>query len=200
MLATRLLPSERMEIKIDVPLAFPRDLVFATYRDNLAEIADQMPDVVGVSVRRSEEQPGEVRVIGDWRGGSEIPAFARRFVRESMLSWTDYQTWKEANLTSEWRIDVRVFPGAVTVTGTTSFVDSGAGSRIEFRGDLRCDLTKVPGVPRFLARSLNATAEKFVIGKMSNNLAAVGKAVGQILERRSRAAHLAGASAGSSPP
>lgn len=189
MLAARLLPSRPMEIKIDVPLAFPRALVFATYRDNLAEIADQMPDVVGVSVRRSEERPGEVRVVGDWRGGSEIPAFARRFVRESMLSWTDHQTWKEASLTSEWRIDVHAFPGAVTVTGTTSVVDSGAGSRIEFRGDLSCDLTKVPGVPRFLANRLKSTAEKFVISKMSSNLAAVGKAVRQILERRGRATH-----------
>jgi len=66
-------------------------------------------------------------------------------------------------------------------------------------GDLSCDLTKVPGVPRFLANRLKSTAEKFVIGKMSSNLAAVGKAVGQILERRGRATPPAEARAGSSP-
>lgn len=176
-----------MQIKIDVPLAFPRSLVFTTYRDNLTEIAGRMPNVRGVSVRRKQLGAGEVLVIGDWRGGGEIPSLARRFVSESMLTWTDYQTWKEASLTSEWRIDVNAFPGFAKITGTTSFVDTGEGCRIEFRGELTCDLTKVPGVPGFVARSLKSTAEKFVISTMAENLAVIGKAVGQILDHRQRA-------------
>ncbi len=175
-----------MEIKIDVPLAFPRALVFTTYRDNLDALADRLPNVRSVSVKRHEDQPGEVRMVVDWRGGSDIPAFARAFVSESMLTWTDHLTWKEASFTEDWRIDVHAFPGAVTIAGTSYFVETGEGTRIEFRGELNCDLSKVSGVPRFMAKSLKGTAEKFILSKVADNLAAIGRAVGQILEQRAR--------------
>ena len=58
----------------------------------------------------------------------------------------------------------------------------GANATIEFRGTLVCDASKVPGVPRMLARSLNGTLEKLFVGKIAENLVDVGRGVGKLLE------------------
>ncbi len=113
--------------------------------------------------------------------GGEIPAVARSFLSESMLSWTDHATWIEP----EWlmhtrRTDVHAFPGALLSSGFTRFVESGGGTRIEFRGELTCDASRVPGVPRLLARSVNGTIEKIFVGKIAENLVAVGQGIGKL--------------------
>lgn len=171
-----------MEIKTDVSLSFPRARIFKTYRDRLEDLAPHLPNIRSIQVSSREDRPGEVHLVNEWAGGGDIPAVARAIVSESMLSWTDYATWKEGTFTVEWRTVVHAFPGALQSSGVNRFIETPTGARIEFRGELVCDASKVPGVPKLLARSLNGTLEKLFVSKIAENLAAVGLGVGKLLE------------------
>jgi hypothetical protein len=172
-----------MEIHIDVPLPFPRASVFATYRDRLAELRAFLPNIRALEIKERVEDGDEVRLVNHWVGGGEIPQVARSFLKESMLSWTDHATWSRARWRCDWRTDVHAFPGALLSSGYNAFVEVPAGCRIEFRGELTCDASRVPGVPRLLARSINGTIEKIFVGKIGENLVAVSEGIGKLLAR-----------------
>jgi hypothetical protein len=170
-----------MEIRTDVTLAFPRERVFATYRDRLEELRVYLPNIRALRVKSREVRGAEVDLVNEWTGGGEIPAVARSFLSESMLRWTDHATWVEASFVCDWRTVVHAFPGALLCSGQNRFVEASGKTRIEFRGQLTCDASKVPGVPRLLARSINGTVEKLFVGKIGENLVAVGEGVGKLL-------------------
>ena len=172
-----------MELRTDVPLPFPRARVFTTYRDRLDDLLVYLPDIRGYEKVKREERPGEVLLVNKWKGGGEIPAVARSFLNESMLSWTDHATWRETDWVCSWRTDIHAFPGALLASGTHRFVETPTGCRIEFRGDIKCDSAKVPGVPRLLAGSINPAIEKLFVGKIGENLAGVGRGIGKLLEK-----------------
>ncbi len=172
-----------MEIKTDVTLPYPRERVFETYRDRLEELLVYLPNIRKLAIKSREERGDEVHLVNEWHGGGEIPAVARSFLRESMLSWTDHATWKKASWVCAWRTDVHAFPGALLSSGHNRFVEAGGGTRIEFRGQLTCDASKVPGVPRLLARSVNGTIEKIFVGKIEENLVGVGEGIGKLLAK-----------------
>lgn len=173
-----------MEIRTDVDLSFPRERVFTAYRDRLLDLLAYLPNIRGLEIKKREEGEGVVRLVNEWKGGGEIPSAARAFLSESMLAWTDHASWKSGDFVCEWRTDVHAFPGALLSSGVTRFVElPGGRSRIEFRGDLTCDAAKIPGVPRLLARSLNGTIEKIFVGKIAENLVAVGQGIGKLLAK-----------------
>jgi hypothetical protein len=173
-----------MEIKTDVTLPFPRERVFVTYRDRLADLLPYLPNIRGLVMKsREEREGGDVHLVNVWEGGGEIPSVARGVINESMLKWTDHATWKKADFVCSWRTEVHAFPGALTSSGAHRFVEAGSGMRIEFRGDLTCDASRVPGVPRLLARTINGTIEKIFVGKIVENLVSVGKGIGKLLEK-----------------
>lgn len=173
-----------MEIKTDVTLSFPRERVFTTYRDRLTDLLQYLPNIRKLEITKREERGSEVYLVNEWTGGGEIPAVARSFLSESMLGWADHATWKQADWICEWRTEVHAFPGALLSSGHNRFVGTpGGGTRIEFRGELTCDASKVPGVPRLLARSLNGTIEKIFVGKIGENLVGVGEGIGKLLAK-----------------
>lgn len=173
-----------MEIKTDVTLSFPRERVFVTYRDRLEELLAYLPNIRGLEVKQREQRDGAVHLVNEWKGGGEVPSVARSFLSESMLGWTDHATWKQAEFVCEWRTEVHAFPGALESSGQNRFVElPGGRTRIEFRGQLVCDASRVPGVPRLLARSLNGTIEKIFVGKIQDNLVGVGAGIGKLLEK-----------------
>jgi len=177
-----------MEIKTDVTLPYTRDRVFTTYRDRLTDLLPFLPNIRGLVIKSREEREGnEVYLVNEWKGGGEIPSAARAFLSESMLAWTDHATWKTTDGICEWRTDVHAFPGALLCSGFNRFVElPGGQTRIEFRGALTCDASKVPGVPKLLARSVNGTVEKIFVGKIGQNLLSVGQGIGKLLEKEGK--------------
>jgi hypothetical protein len=170
-----------MDIKADVTLPFPRDTVYSAYRDRLPELVAHLPNIQQIKVLKREEGPGEVRLVNEWTGGGDIPKAARSVLKESMLRWTDYATWKSDLYIVEWRTEVGAFPGVVTSSGTNRYVETPEGTRLELRGTLVCDAAKLPGVPRILAGGVNPLVEKFLVGQVQVNLVAVAKGVGKLL-------------------
>jgi hypothetical protein len=171
-----------MEIRADVNVPFPRERVYAAYRDRLADLTEYLPNIRSIKVLEREDREGEVRLVNEWTGGGDIPKLARAVIKESMLRWIDHATWKQASFTVEWRTDVQAFPGAILSSGVNRYVEVASGTRLELRGTLTCDPTKVPGVPRFLGKTVGEAVEKFFLGSIAENAATVGKGVARFLE------------------
>lgn len=172
-----------MEIRADVELPFTRDRVFVAYRDRLAELTEFLPNIRSIVVADRKELDGKVELVNEWTGGGDIPSVARAVISESMLRWTDYASWKAATFTCDWRTEVHAFPGAVKCAGQNRYVELPGGCRLEIRGDLTVDATKVPGVPRLLAKTVGSAVEKVLVGAIAPNLVAVAKGVGTMLGR-----------------
>lgn len=172
-----------MEIRADVTLPFPRDRVFATYRDRLADMTEYLPNIRSIRITERAERGDDVDLVNEWEGGGEIPAAVRAFLSESMLKWTDHATWRAADHTVLWRTDVHAFPGAVKSSGENRFLEIAGGTKLEIRGDLTVDATKIPGVPKLLAKTVSSAAEKMLVGRIAPNLVEVAEGVRKLLER-----------------
>lgn len=174
-----------MEIRADLELPFPRDVVYASYRDKLADLTEYLPNIRSIKVlERNDKEGGDVYLVNEWVGGGEIPKAARAVLNESMLRWTDYATWNQKDFTVDWRTEVHAFPGAIKSSGKNRFVEIPNGTRLEIRGELTVDSSKVPGVPRLLAKTVNGAAENLLGKTIQVNLLEVGKGVGKYLEKQ----------------
>jgi len=171
-----------MEIKAEVTLPFPRERVFLAYRDRLAELTTYLPNIQAIRVKdRKEREDGFVELVNEWSGGGEIPSVARAFINESMLKWTDYATWDPKEFNCAWRTEVHAFPGAIKSSGKNLYLATSTGTKLEIRGDLTCDATKIPGVPKLLAKTVASAVEKVLVGSIQTNLVEVGKGVAKML-------------------
>lgn len=174
-----------MEIKADVTLPHARELVFATYRDRMDELTDHLPNIRSIKVIERKERPdGTVELVNAWVAGGDIPAVARSFINESMLKWTDYATWRPSSYTVDWRTEVHAFPGAIKSQGMNRYLLAPGGMKLEIRGNLVCDPTKLPGLPRMLHGTVGAAVERVLVGAVQTNLVAVGKSIGKLLAKQ----------------
>jgi hypothetical protein len=174
-----------VKLVIDVTLRHPLDVVFATYRDELPSLVAYLPNLQAIHVvEREELADGSLRLVNEWVGGGEIPSFARGFLNESMLRWTDHAKWDPRAHTTDWRTDVHAFPDAIRSSGVTRYVAAGDTTRLEMRGDLVSDASKVPGVPRLLAATINGAVERYFIAKVEENTRAIAAGVEKYLSEK----------------
>jgi len=170
-----------MQLSVDAVLPFPRERVFAAYRDRLVDTVPHLPNIRAIVVASRKEEDDDVLLVNEWTGGGDIPAVARAFVKEDMLKWTDHARWRHASFAVEWRTDIHAFPGAVVSAGENRFVEVAAGTRLEIRGEFSLDAAKIPGVPRLIAKSVGGAVEKFFVHQIQVNGVAVAKAVSTLL-------------------
>lgn len=171
-----------MDLSADARLPFPRAAVFEAYRDKLPELVAFLPNVRGIEVRSRKDAPPITELLNVWHGGGEIPAAARAFLSESMLSWTDHARWDQDAWTCSWRIESHVFTEAIQCQGLNRFIEEGGETVLQIRGSLTIDPGKVKGVPRLLAGSVSKTAEEVLGGKIRPNLAEVSIGLRKYLE------------------
>ncbi len=162
-----------MLISADATLLYPRPVVYAAYRDDLTKLLQYLPNVRNIEVKSRKDDGARADLVNVWHGGGEIPAAARAFLNESMLSWTDYATWNQDAWTCDWRTETHAFTEAVDCAGQNRFLEVEGGTRIEIRGELRIDAKKIKGVPGFLAGKVAAAVESFLAAKIQPNLVEV---------------------------
>lgn len=167
-------------------IPFPRSLVYATYRDKLVELVPYMPNVRDIEVKSRSEVGSNIYTVNEWHGGSEIPAAARVILSEDMLSWTEYNTWNQADLIVEWHIETHAFTEAVKCFGKNRFLQDGNRTVIESRGELVIDPKQIKGVPFFLTSTIAHVVEDFLGKSIQPNLIAMSVGVRQYLEQNSR--------------
>jgi hypothetical protein len=176
-----------MELRADARLPYPRDLVFATYRDDITKVLAYLPNVRNIEVKSQKEEGPLSELVNIWHGGGEIPAAARAVLSESMLSWTDYATWNREKLRCDWRIETHAFTEAVHCAGFNVFLEDGPGKTLlEIRGVLEIDARKIRGVPGFLAGKIGRTVEEFLGHKIQPNLVETVRGLTRYLEEKSK--------------
>lgn len=178
-----------MELRSDARIPFPREVVFAAYRDDLVKLLPFLPNVRKIEVKSRKDDGPRIDLVNVWHGGGEIPAAARAVLSESMLSWTDYATWlADANTNTwacEWRIETHAFTEAVQCRGRNEFLEDGPSATIlQIRGKLEIDAKKIKGVPGFLAGKVGKVVEEFLVGKIQPNLVETVKGLEKYLQSK----------------
>jgi hypothetical protein len=172
-----------MELRADAHIPFPRDVVFAAYRDDITKVLAYLPNVRNIEVKSRKDEGTVSELVNIWHGGGEIPAAARAVLSESMLSWTDYARWDSATFLCEWRIETHAFTEAVSCKGINTFLEESPGKTLlEIRGKMEIDAKKIRGVPGFLAGKVGRTIEEFLGGKIQPNLVETAKGLTRYLE------------------
>jgi hypothetical protein len=171
-----------MDMNAESRLPFPAKVVFACYRDKLPELLKFLPNVRKLETKARTDEGPIARLTNVWHGGGEIPAAARAFVSDAMLSWTDNAVWDEGAMTCSWKIDPHAFAEAIECAGVNSFFDEGGKTRIEMRAHVRIDAKKIKGVPGFLAGTVGKTVEEFLRSRIQPNFGEVSQAITRYLE------------------
>jgi hypothetical protein len=172
-----------MKIHADAVLPFDRPRVFAAYRDRLLDLVPHLPNIRSITIESRSDRGDEIDFVNLWVGGGDIPKAVRGVLSESMLRWTDYATWNASDYSVTWRTDIHAFPGAAASSGKNHYIEVPGGTRVELRGELTIDGSKVPAIPRFLQKTVAEMAEKMIVGQVEANLASVARGVGQLLTK-----------------
>lgn len=163
-----------MRIEADAVLRYPREAVFAAYRDDLPVFVDFMPNVRAIEIVRREVEGSRTRLHSVLHGATELPATLAQCFEDRFLSWDDYAVWDQTSWSCDWTIEPHAFRDAVRCTGRSEFIDLGGGrTRLEISGDLAIELGRLKKLPSFLAGSLGRTAEAFVVRQVTANLVAI---------------------------
>ncbi|MGA3119835.1 MAG: hypothetical protein ABSF69_03600 [Polyangiaceae bacterium] len=174
-----------MDLRADAHVPFPRDMVFAAYRDDMPHLLRYLPNVRDIEMTSRREEGPRVDIVSVWHGGGQIPGALRAVLNESMLRWTDHATWDAASFRCEWRTETHAFPTAVTCSGCNVFVEDGpSASRLEIRGELAVDAKKIRGVPSFVAGKLSRLIEDFLVTNIRENFAETTRGLAKYLAER----------------
>jgi uncharacterized protein YndB with AHSA1/START domain len=172
-----------MQLHADARIPFPRETVFAAYRDDITRLLPFLPNVRAIEVKSRRDDGSRVEMVNEWRGGGDIPAAVRAVLGESVLSWTDYASWDGRTFSCAWRTETQAFGDAMKCQGQNEFVEDGAGATIvSVRGALDIDGRKIRGVPGFLAGTVGRAAEDFLASKIQANLLETAKGLERYLK------------------
>lgn len=61
-------------------------------------------------------------------------------------------------------------------------IEVPGGTRVELRGDLPIDGSKVPAIPRFLRKTVAEMAEKMIVGQVEASLSSIARGVGELFK------------------
>jgi hypothetical protein len=174
-----------MKLDTSVEIPFPRQRVFETYRDRLADLVPYLPNIRGIEVTSRKDEGAITRLVNHWRGGGEIPAVARSVISEKLLEWDDFATWDASAFRCEWRQTAPAFKEAMRSQGVNVFEELGADkTRLTITGSLEIDAGKIPGIPRFMGRVVGPAVEAFLVAAIKPNLVSVSKGVERYLREK----------------
>jgi len=174
-----------MEIHTDTILTWPRKLVYETYRDRLAELVPYLPNIEGITVLSSERDGSDLHLLNEWKGKGDIPRVARSIIKPEMLKWKDFADWHDDEWCVDWRMELAFLNEVVETHGRNRFVEIGDDrTRLEIRGILDIDGTRIPGVPRLVGRKIAPQIEKFVVSMIKPNLVKTADGVQRFLDEQ----------------
>jgi len=173
-----------MQIDSSARIAHPLDRVYSAYRDDLPALAAYLPDIGRIDVQDRREHDGGVDLLNVWYASTPIPTVAKAYLKPDMLRWEDHAKWDDAATLARWRLVVPAFRDQVRCTGETRLVAEGTGTRVSLVGTLDIDLARIPGMNRFLARTMKPQVEAFIGRLIAPNLKRVNTALGRYLDDR----------------
>jgi hypothetical protein len=172
-----------MDLRADARIPFPRTVVFAAYRDHIADLLPYLPNVKSIEVKSRRDAGPVIEIVSMWHGGGDIPGAVRAVLGDS-LAWTDHAAWNSDGLFCDWRSETHAFTDALRCAGRNAFVEDGPDrTLLEVRGSIEVDAKKIRGVPGFLAGKVGRTIEEFLGGKIQMNVVETTKGLARYLEQ-----------------
>ena len=171
-----------MKIEADAKLSYPREVVFASYRDKLVELVPHLPNVREIEIKSRDDDGGITRMLNIWHAKGEIPKVAQSIIKPEMVCWEDHAIWNQDEWTCEWKVVPKFFTNNVVCQGKNQFVEQGDTTVLQIRGDLQIDAKGIPGVPRLLAGRIAPVIEKFIVGLLTPNLLTVSDGLVKYLD------------------
>ena len=172
-----------MEIHNDTVLTHPRELIFHTYRDRLAELVVMLENIESMEELERREEGETIHLLNEWKAEGEIPGVAKRWIKPEMLRWKDHASWHHDRWMVDWRFEMAFMKDRVRVGGTNRFVELGPNrTRLELRGALNIDTAGLPGLPRILSKRAGPVVERFVLALVQPNLVKTAQALQQFLD------------------
>ncbi len=172
-------------ISVEDTIHYDRETVFATFRDNLTDLLDYLPDIEDIEVESRERVDDDtLEIVNLWKASErEVPSLAKKFIKPEMLQWHDHATWHEDDWTCDWRMEVGFLEEAIECHGTNRYVEVGDDEmRIEIEGTLDVDASEIPGVPGLVAGKVSDTVESFVLKVIEPNLTDVNRGLERYLD------------------
>ena len=147
-----------MEFSTRDVIEFPVEDVFIAHRDHLVDLVDYLPNIAAIDVKSRKEGEGRVQLVNVWKAAStEVPGILRPFVRPEMMTWTDTASWCLSTFTCEYSIEFGFLNEAIHCSGINimNALDE-KNTEVILEGTISIDARKVPGVPKLMARKLEA--------------------------------------------
>lgn len=176
-----------MELAAQTRIPFPRDLVFATIRDRMPELAGFMPNIKQIEMKERRDADPLTHFINTWTASTEIPAIAQRYLKPDMLKWTDYAKWDRSNYSCDWKTVLVAWPDVLECGGTNVYNAFGDETELQIRGNLHLHLEHAP-IPKLFVSTVRPIVERIVIASLKPNLLSIGDAVAQYLAKQKAAA------------
>jgi hypothetical protein len=173
-----------VKLESDTKIGFPREQVWNTYVEELEKLVEYLPNVARIERKGREEAAEVIKIVRLWTAKATIPDVAKSIIKPNMMQWTDYATWDHRSFRCEWRIESGALPKALECTGTTLYEEASSGCLVSLRGDLVIHPEHVPGVPRFLARTIQPIVERVIIAGIEPNLRGIAGGVEKYLKAR----------------
>ncbi len=171
------------KISVTDKVDYPRELVFETFRDDLDDLDEFLPDIKSITTKeRDDIDENTTKVVRVWKArDEEIPKLARKFIKPEMLQWTDTAVWHADEWTCDWDMEVGFLSDAITAKGTNRYIDKGDSVEIVIDGTLEVDAKQIPGVPGMLAGRVGKAVEDFVVKMITPNLKDVNRGMEKYL-------------------
>jgi hypothetical protein len=171
-------------LNVDDTIDYEREKVFETFRDDLEELQQFLPNIVNIEQERYERKDDDtIEVVRRWTAEEkDVPTMARKFIKPEMLQWTDYAIWKEDEWVCDWEMEVGFLQDAISCKGQNRYIDEDGSTRIVIDGDLEVDATQIPGVPRLVASKVGSAVESFVVKLIEPNLTDVNRGLERYLD------------------
>lgn len=162
----------------------PLELVWATIRDRLADLAPLLDNVESITVvERRDAADGVVHLVNLWKARAEIPPAIAKMVPPSSLAWIDRAEWQPRGRECHWTIEPRFLAERMRCGGVTRYESAlgGRGTRITFTGTLDLDFHGVRGVPGLLAGAARRAVESFATTLVPRNFRKLTEALAVFL-------------------
>ncbi len=171
-----------MKLSVLNTVKFPREIVFATMRDQMPKLSPYMPNVESITVdSRKELGEGELQLVNLWEAAStEIPAIVRPFISSKQMGWADHAHWKPTEWRCDWRLVMNFMSERIHCHGKTLFKETPRGCEMSIEGELELNLKGM--VPRLMLRKVSSTVEGFVIKLLKPNFQKTADALSRYLE------------------
>mgnify|MGYP001418673168 CR=1 FL=1 len=154
------------EIQASVPK------VFKIMRDDLATITSNLPNINSIEqISRKTKGDGTVNIINHWQAKTKIPILLESIIDPSMFAWADDATWFEKKKYVAY--DLKPLSGLelFSAKGNNAFKPTKNGfTELQMNCELKINVGKIPGVPRFLASRISPAIEKLIHSVVEPNI------------------------------